>query len=120
LSLGEAREIYNYLERINNLLDRAEAKTNKLKVEASHATGRLREMEYVLFRITSLLRRMGLSDEVNTAIQRLQNLILVIRMVHSALMYLEAGTPYGWIIGGVTLAASLFPLATSMEMRGHT
>ena len=120
MSLGEIQQLYSNLQEIDVLLNNITAKTDKLKVEAGHARGELREVEYIFYRLTSLLGRMGLPKEIDHAIMILQRLILTIRILHSALIFMQMGTPYGVVLAafsimGATITAG--EMATEFETR---
>jgi hypothetical protein len=105
-SLGDIQQIYTTLMRIDDLLEKVTEKSETFKNEAGHATGALRELEYVSYRLISIFSRLGLPPQIDEAISKVQRLILVIRMLHSASMLFELSTPYGWILGGITLAGA--------------
>ena len=73
-----------------------------VKAETGRVMGDLRELEYSFYRLTSIMGRMGLPPEIDAAIGKLQRIILALRMVHSTLMFLQLGTPYGMVLGGLT------------------
>jgi hypothetical protein len=80
-----------------------------LDVRVSEMTkSELRQLETISYRVISMLRRMGLPEEVNSAIMRIQQLIMTIRLAHTALKALESGTTYGLFMGALTLGASAF------------
>lgn len=91
-------------------------KVGTLKVEAGHAAGELREVEYILFRTISILRRMGLPENVQQAIQILAHLVLVTRLAHTAFIMMQSMTPYGWITAGISLASAGITIAATSGM----
>jgi len=115
-SLGEVQQVYETLVRIDALISEVTTKTETLKVEAGHTTGGLRELEYILYRTVSLLNRFGLSPEIEQSIVKIQRLILVIRMLHSALTFLYMATPYGWLLGGISLISMGVSASTMADM----
>jgi hypothetical protein len=78
---------------------------DKLRVNIAQARGELREMEYILFRTTSMLNKMGLPPDIQKDIQIFERTIMVIRMLHSTWIYFELGTPIGLILGLIGLAS---------------
>jgi len=95
----------------------ATEQVDKLRANFGEARGELREMEYVLYRTTSMLHRLGLPPEIEQGIQKVERMIMMVRMLHSAMVYFEAGTPLGWIlaiISGFALAASASDFALSL------
>jgi hypothetical protein len=98
-------------------IDEATKQVETLRVETQHTTGALRELEYLFYRTTSTMRRMGLSEEVTEALTKLQRLILTIRILHMTMTFLEMSTPYGWALGllsGLGAAISASDLALSL------
>jgi hypothetical protein len=95
-------------------IEDATRKIETLRVETAHATGELRELEYLFYRTTSIFRRMGLPEDVNRALGLLQRMILVARMVHTTMIFLEMSTPYGWTLAMITtVAMALEPSPTT-------
>lgn len=78
-----------------------------LTVNVEDATTQIRQLERLLFRTMSLLRRMGLPENVTAVINQIQRLITVLRMLRVSLLMLQAATgPWGWIMGGMGLAVA--------------
>lgn len=50
----------------------------------------IRKLELLAYRAIGLLRRMGLPENIDEGIAKLQRLIMTIRLTHSALIALEA------------------------------
>lgn len=84
-----------------------------VRAELGQVKGELREVEYILFRTLGLLNRMGLPPDVEQTIRMMQKLAFNIRLVHSALMYLEMATPWGYAMALLS-AGSL--VASSADM----
>ncbi len=101
--VADLPQIIALLREIDVMIGKVETKAATLRVEAGYARGELRELEYVFYRVSSVMGRMGLPPQIDKAISHIQLLLLVVRMLHSALMFLEMGTPYGWVIGITTL-----------------
>jgi hypothetical protein len=73
-----------------------------IKANFGEVKGEARELEYLFYRLTSLMGRMGLPKELDQTLSGLQRMILTVRMLHSSLMMLESGTPFGLILGAIT------------------
>lgn len=98
-------------------IDDATKKVETLRVEVAHTAGTLRELEYVFYRLTSTMKRMGLPPEVAGAVSLLQRAILTARILHTTITFLEMSTPLGWVLGilsGLGAAASASDLALSL------
>jgi hypothetical protein len=66
----------------------------------------LRKVELVLTRVLSLLNRMGLQGQAAEVIAKLQQIIMTVRILHSALLALQRGTMFGNIIGLLSVATA--------------
>jgi hypothetical protein len=94
----------------------ATEQVDKLRANFGEARGELREMEYILYRTTSLLNRMGLPPAIDQGIQKIERMIMTIRILHSTMVLFEIGTPEGWILGlisGISAAISISDLMLS-------
>jgi len=82
-----------------------------LEIDVSRTYDDLRKLETLLYRCTSLSRRLGLPEDINAAILRIQHMIMVIRLLHTAMVALEAASgPLGWglaIVGGASAVVSM-------------
>ena len=110
MSLGEIKDVYSTLQEIDSLLEVVQKKTDTLRMEAGHATGNWRELEYILFRTTGLLGRLGLPPDIDAGIQKLQRMLATIRILHSAMIYLEMASmahPLGWALGAISVGSAL-------------
>ncbi len=105
-NLGDIQQLYSNLQQIDDLLGKVQVKTETLRTETAHASGELREIEYLFYRVTSLMGRMGLPPEMDRAIMLIQRMVLMVRMLHSAIMLMEMTTPYGLVLGLVSLASA--------------
>ena len=116
MSAGEIGEIMGALEECYVLIGKLELKMQTLKTETAHAVGGLREAEYIFYRLSSLLTRIGLPPDMQKAVQVAQHLLLTIRMLHSAIILMEASTPYGWLLAGISIATTGVMAVTTGEM----
>jgi hypothetical protein len=118
-SLGDVQQLYSNLQEIELFISKIQIKTETLRVESVHAVGEVRELEYVFYRVTGLMGRMGLPPEVDRAIHVLQRMILIARMLHTTIMMMEMSTPYGWILAAVTAGGLLISMQSiPQEIRG--
>ena len=88
-----------------------ETVTFNLDIDASRVQSTVRQVEFLIYRIFSLLGRLGLPEQIDQAIAKLQRLIMTIRLVHTALIALHtarmaAGDPLAWATAGVALAGA--------------
>jgi len=97
-------------------IQEATQQVDKLRANFGQARGEFREFEYILYRTMSLINRMGLPPNIEQGIQKLERMIMTIRILHSSMVLFEIGTPYGWILGlisGITAAISISDLMLS-------
>lgn len=80
-----------------------------LEVNVEQAYEDLRRVQTILYRTISILRRMGLPEDVNQAIATIQRLIALVNQARLAIIALQtASGPIGW--GMALLAAATIPL----------
>jgi hypothetical protein len=96
-----------------------ETVTFNLELNVEQALSSIRRIETLLYRIMGLLRRMGLSEDVEKAVLSIQKLIMTIRLLHTAIVALEAASgPVGWalaIVGMGTAALSASDFLAEMH-----
>jgi hypothetical protein len=64
-----------------------------LEVQVSEMSmGNLRKLELIAYRSIALLRRMGLPEQIDQGIAKLQNFIMIIRLAHTALVAFNAAS----------------------------
>jgi len=119
MSMAELPGLIAQLKECELLLDRVEVKAETVRVEVGHTRGELREAEYILFRVTSLLGRMGLPPEIDRAIYVVQKLIFTVRMLHYSMMMLEIATPYGWIMFLVGMGGMAITMGSGQILEGY-
>jgi hypothetical protein len=88
-----------------------ETVTFNLELNTEQTFSEIRKLETLLFRSLALARRLGLPEDINEAINRIQRMVMTIRLLHTAMIALEAATgPIGWalaIVGGVSAVVSM-------------
>ncbi len=91
-----------------------------LTVSVEDATTHLQQYERLLWRTLSLIQRMGLPDDVNAAIEILQRITMTVRMLHTAIMLLNAASgPIGWAFFAVGATAAAFTAAETASEVGR-
>jgi hypothetical protein len=95
-------------------IQEATEQVDRLRANFSECRGELREVEYLFYRMTSLINKLGLPEDVQQAIQILQRLILTIRMMHSAIILLTSMTPYGEILGTIATISAFATMGDTM------
>lgn len=96
-----------------------------LDVRVSEMTmSELRKFETIAYRTISLLRRMGLPEEVDAAVMKLQRLVMTIRLAQTALIALQAAMlpGAGWLQAGmaaVTIGGAAFSASDFMMSLGE-
>jgi len=89
-----------------------------LEVQVSEmSTSELRKLELIAFRTIGLLRRMGLPENIDAGVARLQHFIMIIRLTHTAMIALNSATmanPLGLALAGLSLGTMAFSLSDFM------
>jgi hypothetical protein len=93
-------------------IQEATGQVDRLRANMGECRGELREMEYILYRTTSIMSRLGLPPQVQQTIQTIERAIMMVRILHSAMIYLEMGTPLGWILGLLSVTSFGISLTT--------
>lgn len=94
-----------------------------LEINVEQAYQDIRRVQTLLYRTLGLLRRMGLSEEIDEAIAQIQRLIAILNSARLAIAALEAASgPIGWALAAVQVGTTLFSVADMIEyeMRGTT
>jgi len=86
-----------------------ETVTFNLELNIERALSNARQLETLLYRSIALTRKMGLPDDLNEGLYKIQRMVLAVRMLHTAILALHAASgPIGWalaIIGILSGAA---------------
>lgn len=101
LNAQTIRELRHEIEEVTRLLSEAEPKLKK-----SNAV--LREQTQLLTAALALTRRMGLPDNVDGAIAKVQRFIFLAIQLRLALLSIQAAAgPYGWALALISGAATI-------------
>ncbi len=102
MSLAETTELLQKLSEVNQILDDIISKSREVERDAP----RLKESGItaqqatrMLFRFNHILSHLGLPENVNAAIRKLQQLVFMARMVLMSMNFLAMGTGYGTFMG---------------------
>jgi hypothetical protein len=101
MSLAETQQIFDLLVKIDAILNGIEVKTEQLEKSSPKIKGEIdsfNQLERIALRYLAVARQMGLPDNVQTAINILTRLIVIIRMAQITLMNLATGGTYGTLI----------------------
>ncbi len=98
-----------------------ETVTFNLELNVEKTTSSIRRLEGLLYRSMGLLKRFSGDENIDAAITKIQQLVLFIRLLHSAIIYLEAATgPIGWAFAAVGVVSAGFAVGDiMMEMQSH-
>jgi hypothetical protein len=110
MSTAELPGLISQLNECMEMLNKVEAKASTVRAEYGEVRGELRELEYISYRVISLMGRMGLPEDVQRSIQLIQRLILIARMLHTVMILLNT-EGMGTIIGLITLAGTFVTIA---------
>ena len=84
-----------------------ESVTWALEIDVSKTMSEIRRLEILLFRILGLVRRLGLPEDIEAGIVRIQRLIMTVRLAHAAFIALHAAAgPVGWALAGVGVVSA--------------
>ena len=87
-----------------------------LTVNVEQASSEIRQLERLMFRTLSLFRRMGLPEEIGQAIDAIQRLISLLRMLRIAIALTEAASgPIGWALAAVSGATFVAEAAETVS-----
>jgi hypothetical protein len=84
--------------RMPSNIEEANRQVAGLRANIGGVRGELREAEYILYRTLGTMQRAGLPPALDKAIETIQKVTIAARVLHSTIMYLEMGTPLGWIL----------------------
>ena len=84
-----------------------------LEINVEKAYQDVRRVQTILYRVAGLMRRMGLSENVDAAmakLQQIQRMVNSLRLAYAALQAarMAAGDPIAWAMAGVAIATTAF------------
>jgi hypothetical protein len=116
-SLGDIQQIHSMLQQISKLLDEVDTKTDVVTQKSGASTESLRKLELVAVRYLAIAQRLGLPEDVQTAVDTIARLIVLIRQAHIWWSILQTSMgPIGWAsfaAGGILLGFSVADTAGS-------
>jgi hypothetical protein len=84
--------------------------TFNLELNVEECVSNIRKVEGLLYRSLALLNRLGLPEDMRQGIYLMERMVMVIRLLHTSLILLEAASgPLGWaraLVGAGTAAVS--------------
>ncbi len=90
----------------------------EIRASTQRINSDLREVEYILFRSLSLMGRLGLPPDIDAAINKIQRVIYLLRVMHSTMMFLSRSTWYGLALGILTGGAGIIATVDLMNDLG--
>lgn len=95
--------------------------TFNLEVDTSRVLRDIQLVNTAFNRVVSVLRKMGLPENVMEAISFVQRLIMLVNQLRLAMIALQAATgPYGWAMALLGLAGTQFSAAdVALEVHSH-
>lgn len=109
MTTEQLQQAYDLAKEINDLLQQIDntAKTVNDKLPELEKTGwTAQEATRVIFRLNHVFQQMGLPPEIDSVLAKFQRLIFIARMLQMSMNFLEAGTGYGLIMGGLGFVSS--------------
>ncbi len=116
--LADAQELYDILLKINNLLDGITVEASKMDAKLPERTAMLITVQQLLrtfWRLTALLKHMGLSEDAGNAINMLNHVAQTAMHAYFALSLIEKSTVYGQIAGVIGLINVGISASTMLE-----
>ncbi len=87
-----------------------------LEIETSKTYSEIRKLELLLYRTLGLVRRLGLPEDIEQGIVRIQRLITTVRVAHAAFIALHtAAGPIGWALAGVGVVSAAWSVYDEIE-----
>jgi len=84
-----------------------ETVTFNLELNTEPAINNVRRLETLVYRTLGLMRRLGLPEDISQAIYKVQRLIMVLRLAHTAMIALSlASGPIGYALAAVGIASA--------------
>ena len=84
-----------------------ETVTFNLEINVEQTFSQVRRLELLLYRTIGLIRRLGLPENIEEAISKIQRLVMVIRLAHSAIIAFQvASGPIGWALAAVSIGTA--------------
>jgi hypothetical protein len=102
-SLSAIQESYSLLVQVDQLLESIEARINSIEMKSpriERALGSFRDAERIALRFLAIPRKMGLPENIDRMIERIAQLVVVLRMAQIAMGQLALGTLAGALTGG--------------------
>jgi hypothetical protein len=94
-----------------------ETVTFNLELNTEILTDNLRQLERLAYRALGLLQRFGLPEDVNQAVEKIQRLVMTIRLLHSAIIMLQtASGPIGWALALTAVGSAAFSIGDTLSM----
>ena len=93
-------------EEVPSNIEDAKRELHDLKENVLMTDMTIRQYERVLYRVIALAQRLGLPPETQAMLQRLQQIVMTVRMLTVSLSLLEMSTPYGIISGAIGLVGT--------------
>lgn len=94
--------------------------TVEIQVETTKMVDQLKKVQILLYGTLGILRRLGLPEEVDSAIMKIQRIIAALNMLRLALYAVEmASGPMGWTVAGIGIAGTLLSTGDLMYDLGR-
>lgn len=88
-----------------------------LEVNVTKAYENIRRVQTILYRTISLLRRMGLPEDVDDAIAHIQKLISILNMLRLTMIAVQAASgPIGWAMAAVSVGGTAVTIAEELDL----
>jgi hypothetical protein len=87
-------------------MSETESVTFNLELNVEQPFNNVRRLETAFYRVLSLIRRLGLPENIDNAIMKVQKLTMVVRLLHSSINALTYSTPYGFLMSLISIVGT--------------
>jgi len=95
--------------------------TFNLELNVEQTLSEIRRLETLLFRTISLIRRLGLPEDIDALISKIQRTIMTVRILHTSLIALQAASgPVGFALAGVGIATAALSFTDVIQTGMYT
>lgn len=113
--LSLAQQIMDVLNNTTTAIEKVEQKTPVVRENLEN----FRQLERLALRYLVLARRMGLPEEVGSAVDKVNQLIVTIRMLQISVSMLMASNPVMMLIGVAGLLGAATTLGSGSILEGY-
>lgn len=118
MSLGEMQQLMELVREIDQMLGSIEAKTRTIETElpkTQEALFTTSQAIRTIWRLSSLMAHMGFPPDIQKAVRTLTQITHTAMMAYTAMKLVGTATPYGWIMGAISLGITSISIGSMLE-----